>query len=287
MLSKKQLAVDAVAKALRLRKQLQIPLSNSLSPLEAAERLGIEVRLLDIPSMEGIYVAGNEPKILLSALRPQGRRNFTCAHEIGHHIFKHGEQFDEIVGEKTAQRKSDPVEFAADCFASFFLMPKATVDNGIKARKLNYQTLQPLQVYALASWLGVGYTTLVSHMKFGLGSILHDQTQVLLQTSPREIRRELLGQTTASHLHIVDEHWVGRAIDMEVGDHVLIPKGTQIEGGQLIRADFLKDGALVEAVQPGIGRLFDEKTGWAAFARVSRHEYTGRSCFRFEEEVDQ
>src|SRR5260221_6549457 len=139
----------------------------------------------------------------------------------------------------------------------------------------------------MASWLGVGYKTLILHMRYGLNAILHDQTQRLLRSSPQEIRFRLLGHTIATHLHMVDEHWLGRAIDMEVGDQALVPSGTRIEGAQLVRSIDAKHGMLVEAVRPGIGRVFLENNGWAAYVRVSRRGYTGRSCFRFEEEVEE
>ena len=97
MATNKIIASDALVHALRLRKRIGATLRDSVSPYAAAEQLGIEVRFMDFPSMEGMYVAGASPKILLSSLRPQGRRAFTCAHEIGHHVFGHGEQFDELI----------------------------------------------------------------------------------------------------------------------------------------------------------------------------------------------
>jgi Zn-dependent peptidase ImmA (M78 family) len=124
-------------------------------------------------------VASSAPKILLSSLRPQGRRNFTCAHEIGHHIFGHGEQFDELTDEKSTMRKNDPKEFSADCFAAYFLMPKSTIENGMKRRGYAYESMKPIQVYSLASWLGVGYSTLVNHLLYGIGTISRNKAQEL------------------------------------------------------------------------------------------------------------
>ena len=287
MLNRKQLATEAVVKALRLRKQLGVPLNESISALDAAEKLDIEVRLIDLPSMEGMYVGGFDPKIILSSLRPQGRRSFTCAHEIGHHVFKHGEQFDELTSEKTALRKNDPKEYSADCFAAYFLMPKVTVDSGMMRRGFTYQTLQPIQVYSLASWLGVGYRTLVNHLRYGLDVILHEQAQQLLKLDPRSIRQRLLGRSVTPPLHVADTRWIGRAIDCEVGDYLLVPKDTLTEGAQLVHADGLSNGTFFQACTSGIGRVFNDASGWSAFVRVSRRDYVGRSCFRFEEEVKE
>jgi len=287
MPNNKQLATVAIAKALRLRKRLEIPMDESVSALDAAESLGIEVRMIDLPSMEGMYVAGIAPKILLSSLRPQGRRSFTCAHEIGHHIFEHGEQFDELSDEKSNLRKRDPKEYTADCFAAYFLMPKTTIDNGMKRRGYTYENLEPVQVYALASWLGVGYSTLVNHLQYGTGMISRNKAQHLNRMAPRDIRQELLGRSVSSSLHIADEYWLGRAIDCEVGDYLILPEGTQIEGAQLITLGGESNRTLIQTQSPGVARVTNETLGWAAFIRVSPHEYVGRSCYRFEEEVTE
>lgn len=287
MPNNKLLATEAVVKALRLRKSLGIPMDESVSALDAAESLGIEVRLIDLPSMEGMYVAGSAPKIMLSSLRPQGRRSFTCAHEIGHHIFDHGEQFDELTDEKSTLRKHDPKEYSADCFAAYFLMPKTTIDSGMKRRGLTYESLEPVQVYALASWLGVGYSTLVNHMQYGISMITRSKAQYLNRLLPRDIRQELLGYSVSSPLHLADEHWLGRAIDCEVGDFIILPRGTQIEGEHLISLDGKNNKTLIQTQSPGVARVINETVGWAAFIRVSPHEYVGRSCYRFEEEVNE
>lgn len=281
----KLLATEAAAKALRLRKRLGIPISESVSALDIAERLGIEVRLIDLPSMEGVYVASSAPKILLSSLRPQGRRNFTCAHEIGHHIFGHGEQFDELTDEKSTMRKNDPKEFSADCFAAYFLMPKSTIENGMKRRGYAYESMRPVQVYSLASWLGVGYSTLVNHLRYGIGTISRNKAQELQRFSPKDIRQELLGCPAATPLHVADEHWTGRAIDCEIGDCLRLPKNSYFEGNQLAVLNNKNDSTVIQAQSSGVARVGNERLGWSAFVRVSPHKFIGRACYRFEEEV--
>lgn len=287
MTNNKQLATVAIAEALRLRRRLGIPIVESVSAPDAAERLGIEVRLIDLPSMEGMYVAGSAPKIMLSSLRPQGRRSFTCAHEIGHHLFKHGEQFDELTDEKSTLRKHDPKEFSADCFAAYFLMPKTTIESGMKRRGFTYESLEPTQVYALASWLGVGYSTLVNHMQYGIRTISRNKALYLSQVSPKDIRQQLLGYAVSSSLHVADEHWNGRAIDCEVGDYIILPQGTLVERSQLIILAGENKVTIIQTQSPGVARVTNEALGWASFIRISPREYVGRSCYRFEEEVNE
>ena len=104
-----------MAEALRVRTRAGLGLEEAVCVYDLAEHLGIEVRFTDIPSMEGMYYLASEPSIILSSLRPPGRRVFTCAHELGHHSNGDGTTIDQLVQEP---RRSgfDTKEFAADCF---------------------------------------------------------------------------------------------------------------------------------------------------------------------------
>ncbi|WP_175829937.1 ImmA/IrrE family metallo-endopeptidase [Burkholderia cepacia] len=284
MSDKKALFTAAVAKALQARKRLGIALEEAVSPLDAAEKLGVEVRLADLPSMEGMYVSGGRPTIILSSLRPFGRRNFTCAHELGHHAFGHGEQFDELTSDRSYRRATDSKEFQADTFAAFFLMPKSALENGMLRRQLKYDTLDPIAVYGLANWLGVGYSTLVNHMVNGIGTISRATGDRLLRSAPRDIRQQLIGTPSAAQqVVLADQHWRGRSIDCEVGDLIRVPENCCYEGA--LAASPIVGFVQVQSV--GISRIFHEEVGWSAFVRASLKNYKGRACFRFEEEVDE
>lgn len=284
MSDKKALFTAAVAKALQARKRLGIALEEAVSPLDAAEKLGVEVRLADLPSMEGMYVSGGRPTIILSSLRPFGRRNFTCAHELGHHAFGHGEQFDELTSDRSYRRATDSKEFQADTFAAFFLMPKSALENGMLRRQLKYDTLDPIAVYGLANWLGVGYSTLVNHMVNGIGTISRATGDRLLRSAPRDIRQQLIGTPSAAQQVILaDQHWRGRSIDCEVGDLIRVPENCCYEGA--LAASPIVGFVQVQSV--GISRIVYEEAGWSAFVRASLKNYKGRACFRFEEEVDE
>jgi hypothetical protein len=281
---KKQLAGDSIVKALQVRKKLQLKFDESISALDVAERLGIEVRLEKFPSMEGMYVGGSRPTIILSSQRPQGRRNFTCGHEIGHHVMGHGEQFDELIKERSFSRSSAPKEFQADCFSAFLLMPKATVENGLSKRGYKYETLTELQAFSLSCWLGVSYGGFVNHLVYGLATISKARGAQLTETPPFAIRRQLFGAECASDLLIVDEHWTGRAIDCEVGDYLLLPSGVILEGTSIINVGSVNQKSLIQAKEPGVARL--SMGLWSSFVRVSSDEFTGRACYRFEEKVN-
>src|SRR5579883_687112 len=218
---RRRLALRASAAALRIRQRAHLAPDQPCSVYDLAEELGVEVRFAALPSAEGVYSPG-KPIIIVSSLRPSGRQAFTCAHELGHHAYGHGEQFDELVEERGKNRRYDPKEFEADCFASALLMPKTAVLKGLAARGWSPKTLSPEQGYRLASWLGVGYATLIVSMKWGMGLVGTAQAETLQKVKPPQIRRSILGQECKEHLIAVDEAWTGRAIDAQASDLILL-----------------------------------------------------------------
>lgn len=276
-------AAQAARRALQVRKRLGVTLEDPICVVDVAERLGLEVWFVEIPSMEGIYQPGRR-LILLSSLRPSGRQSFTCAHEIGHDEFGDGQQFDELVDSRTEARRSDPIEFRAEAFAGELLMPKTTVTMAFKERGENPCTCSPETFYALSCWLGVGYTTLVHHSFAALRIINRVRRDSLLRVRLPQLRRRILGAACDSHLIVVDRHWRSRAADLHVGDRLVLPAGADIEGHCARIIDRSSTMSVAEAVRPGIGRT--AVSDWSAFIRVSRKAYKGRARFRFDEEED-
>ena len=92
------MAQGAFAAALRMRKNAGYRLDEAICVYDLAETLGIEVRFADIPSMEGMLYCNPDPAIIVSSLRPSGRRAFTCAHELGHFQAGDGTTVDDLVG---------------------------------------------------------------------------------------------------------------------------------------------------------------------------------------------
>ena len=230
-----------------------------------------------------MYVAGEAPKIFISADRPHGRRNFTCAHELGHHVLGHGQQFDELSVRRKQDRKKDLTELCADAFASYFLMPKTLLDSALKRRAIAYDALTPQDVYALSCWLGVGYTTLIAHLEVGLRTITSPHALRLRKERLPQLRASFIGRPLSNHLHVVDQHWTGAAVDCEAGDVLLVPEGARTEGVLLTVLGSVGRGDLLQITQPGIARI--SNSSWAVFVRASRKRYVGRGRYRFEEEV--
>jgi Zn-dependent peptidase ImmA (M78 family) len=286
-----ELARQALRAAVRCRMQLDVPPAEALCVYDAAEKLGIEVRFVDIPSMEGMYVRSSgsnlQPIVLVSALRPAGRQASTAGHEIGHHVFGHGTRIDEYIADADEREGSilDSEEMLANMFAGFFLMPKPAVERGFAARVCVPTSATPRNVLAVAGWLGVGYGTLIHHMRSSLGMLSFTQAKRLLSIQPKRIRQEILGTNTTSDCFLVDHAWTGRPLDLQLGDVALVPAGVEIEGSCLSLERTTSEGLqVVEAVTTGLGRLFDYT--WATFVRVRPRGFVGRSIFRHLESVE-
>lgn len=285
MRSRADLTRLALRAALLVRRRSDHGPSDAVCPFDLAERLGIEVRFVDIGSLEGVYLRRSPPIILLTAYRPPGRQGFTCAHELGHDIFKHGTRIDELVSGAPRRQRIPPEEAIADAFASFLLMPRSAVIHGFVNRGWDPRICRPEQIYVVAHWLGVGYATLVTQMQFTLRLLDASNAATLLRIPLKEIRREMVGQDVDHDLIPVDTHWTGRAIDAQQGDLILLPPDTRIEGHCLALVRDTAQGQLCHASQPGQERVYQPSIEWASVVRVSRRAYVGRNLFRFVEEV--
>jgi hypothetical protein len=254
--------------------------------------LEIELRFVDIPSMEGMYVKNSEPHlrpiILVSALRPAGRQSTTAAHELGHHVFGHGTRIDQYIAnsdENSVVPSGNEEEVLANAFAGFFLMPKAAVEHGFKVRGYLPASATAHQVYEVAGWLGVGYGTLIHHMRSSLNLLTEQKAKTLLSIPPKRIRQEVLGAALSTDCFIVGEMWSGRPVDLQRGDVALVKDDIAIEGDCLDLNGKTADGRhIVKASTTGIGRIIGPS--WSVFARVRPREFVGRSIFRHLESTD-
>lgn len=253
---------------------------------DLAQKMEIEVRFADIPSMEGVYLHEVNPTVIVSSLRPAGRQNFTCAHEIGHHVFGHGTQYDEFVEQRSAARRIDPQEFQADCFAGALLMPKVAITRGFSLRGWEPTVCPPISYYVVATWLGVGYTTLIHHLRNALGMLSHSRAEELLRYNLAMLRSTLLGHECREHLIIVDQHWYGRAVDAQVTDLICLPPAMNIEGACVETLERSEIRTLVRASRPGLGRIVAQGGAWSTYIRVRPKDYVGRGKYRFEEQLD-
>lgn len=273
----KELAQQALSKAMEVRRKLNFDLKFPLCIYDVCDQLGLVVQFVRLYGIEGMYLnEAGERRVLISALRPLPRKNYTCGHELGHDLFGHGSKVDEL--EEMAQKKQrDPEEFLVDCFAGFLLMPKIAVLYAFTLRNWTPATATPRQIFIVACSFGVGYSTLIDHMTYALRLITEVKAKELKKASPKTVRQDLLGEPSSSPLLIADEHWLLKTVDVEVGYQLLLPKTVQIEGDIISFQASLEVGSLFKADRPGIARAYCPDTNWAVMIRVSRFEYTGFS----------
>jgi len=288
MASRIALAREALRQAAALRRRLGL---NRVDPIciydVLEERLGIEVKFQAISSMEGMYVKAQPPVIFVCSERPVGRQAYTCAHELAHHVFDHGSKVDEYFGSEEEANSFDPDEWLADRFAGFFLMPAHAVEKAFHTRGWQCQTCDPFQLYVVAGNLGVGYETLIQHMRWSLGMLTDEQSKACARTTPKEIRESILGKELTTRLLIVDRSWDNKvAADLQVGDKAILPAGLLLECSVLRVVGEHRLGTLVEAKAPGTEHAVFPDTAWGVNIRVSRRAYVGRSLFRHLEDPD-
>jgi hypothetical protein len=281
------MALDAATKALHLRRSAGVRLQDAVCVYDVAQHLDIEVRFEAIASMEGMYRRGSNPLIIVSSLRPHGRQAFTCAHELGHHAFGHGSRIDDLIEEIRTTPHKSLEEYLADTFAGFFLMPKLAVSRAFACRGWQPESCTALQAYTVAGWLGVGYTTLLHHMCHSLHLISRHHADELIKISLKKIRSAICPDVPTDHLLVVDAHWDARAVDVQVGDLMLLPVGSisEARNAELVVED--SRGALFRAAAPGIGRFLSPVLHWASFVRVSKSGFTGRNVYRHLEDLDE
>lgn len=279
-MSVSQLATRATRAAARLRADSHVLPADAVCPFDLAEGLGLVVRFVPVPSMEGMYAPAPRPTILVSAERPAGRRRYTCAHEIGHHVFGHGTRLDELADD--AARGWSPEEFVAQRFAAGLLMPKLAVESAFARRGLSVSTDLPEDVFVVAQDLGVGYATLLGHLERTLGCLTSAAADTLRRASLPRMRSRLAGFAIDHDLLVVNEHWGRRPIDVEVGDIVLVPQSATFEGICAI----LKVQPLphLKAVAPGVGKVA-VTAGPPIAVRVSRRAFVGLARYRHLEEA--
>jgi hypothetical protein len=236
---------------------------------------------------------------VLASERPSGRQNFTCAHEIGHHEFGHGAHLDEYIEDaskqfpdrQTLRRQDIPEEFLADRFAGFLLMPKSAVDRAFARRGCHPATADPVKIFVVACYLGVGYRTLVEHLCFSLQSITGSKAEELRAWATRlpKVRTAIAGDI-ARHVVVVDGVWEGRSVDLSVEDVIHVPRGWRFEGVGLESAGpapsgAWRDGSLVRAKRQSTG-LLTSPEGQQLIVRISRRGFVGLARFRYLDNPD-
>lgn len=266
-------ASRAVKLAGSVRRQFGAQPDEPVCPFDVAEFLGVSVRLVGLPSLEGMYLR-EQNAILVGAQRPMGRKRYSCAHEIGHHVFGHGSWIHRSDGSE-----SEPVgrasvgfeEFLAERFAAALLMPKLVVMSAFARRGLQVSSAVPNEVFLVAQELGVGYTTLLDHLERTLHELDRGRADLLRRVPLPRIRSELGALAVCGDVVVVDRSWRRAFVDVEVGDVVLIEPGVIVSGPALGLDSAGRYVAV--AAGPAVLKLCGGRPSVAV--RVSKRQYTG------------
>lgn len=285
MTRKVELARKAYKSAIQERRNAGINPASSICVFDLIYEQGIEVRFQNISSMEGLYYNDGKPLILVSSCRPRGRVAFTCAHEYGHHVFGHGNRVDEVLDSKS-EKKWEPDEFLADCFAGFLLMPKLAICKAFSSRGWDIKHCTPEQVFVISGYMGTGYHSLLTHMYYSLKIMSHPQFEMLTSVTPKSLKSKLTGLEHTGEVIVFDRYWGQKAIDLCMGDILIAPKKSVIEGACVELVDTCPSGLVYKAVAQGLDRVQDETGEVASHIRVSRPFFEGLVQYRHFPEVD-
>jgi Zn-dependent peptidase ImmA (M78 family) len=280
---RKALVMHGMQASIAARVKAGFDLKNPVCIYGLCEAHDVAVRFNDI-NMEGMYDRAPRPRIHVSALRPLARRTFTCAHELGHHIFGHGSTIDELREDQVSTDRP-PNEILADAFAAFVLMPTLGLREAFAKRGLDPNRATALDMYAIACNFGVGQATLVNHLAYGISMINQMQRDRLGRITPKKIRTELLGEVVSVPLTVADRHWNSPTLDMEQDALLLLPSGVVVDASMLAPERELAAGRLFRAARCGITRVAIPGTSWATYVRIAQRQYVGLARFRHLEET--
>ena len=275
------MARTAASKAMQLRSRHGIEPDSAIDPVDFALTLGIQVHFEPLASLEGLYIAGQQRRIILGSDRPSGRRNSNCAHEIGHDAHGHATRVDEL---RQGATPYDPDEFVANRFAAALLMPKIAVLAAFAHRNWDPMKPSPDQLFIISSELGVGYSNIAGYMNNTLNLLSKGYAERLIKMRPKDLRTKLVGRNLPQHLLVIDSGWRRKQIDMEVGDVALINGAIDDPGGHLefhVRSD-----GQPELVAKSSGEARFVTAGCSGRIRISSRCYRGLADYRYLSKSD-
>lgn len=276
------LFIEATRQADKVRTQLGLDIYQPLNIFDTCIHLGVTVRFVDI-NMEGMYIGnenGNHPTILLSRQRPFPRRFFTCAHELGHHVFKHGTRLDTLSSQAGDLSSDNREERLVNTFAGALLMPIAGIHLELVQRNLNPEQASPQDFYSLSSFFGTGYQTFVLHCRANK-IISEGKEKDLTKYSPKKILQSIIGSAdNNSHFKIFNNCLELSVIDLETSNYIFLPQTIQINGDHLQKYKDTSYGIGYLAVKPGIIHAIDIEGKGEFFIRIQNKDYIGLAEYR-------
>lgn len=283
----KPLFRKALLKADEVRMQLQLDMFEPINIFDMCTKLGLPVRFVQLNSMEGMYFIkedGTQPTIFLSTERPLPRRCYSCGHELGHHVFKHGCRVDGLLETEGSAPSNDFDEFLVDCFAGALLMPIAGIQAEFESRNWVPQKASPLEFYTISTIFGTGYETLIVHCRTN-NLIDESKALALRKVKPAQMLRHLFSnEVELSYFKIFDGKSVLSAIDLEVSNYIVLPSSFIVEGDHLQKLQETSAGIGYMAKKAGIVRITTKDGNNNTFLRIQNYRYVGLAEYRHLED---
>jgi Zn-dependent peptidase ImmA (M78 family) len=269
--------ITAARRALSARLRFGYALDSPCDVYELIHKYGVGLRFINTSTMDGLYINdGFTGSINVTALRPAGHQRFTAAHELGHFVLGHGARLDQKIEEMTSDSQDERL---ADTFARHLLMPKRAVIKGFANFGQTAAIATPDQYFAVAAWLGVGYTTLIQHSRWTLGLITTARLHALTLKRPQQLKRSLIpteSWTGRRELWPISPHWDGSNIHLQIGDVVTGLVASDIDY-------FIPCNGY--SIASAVGRLSAPIIGGGrVFLNISRTDYVGLYDYRYLEE---
>lgn len=263
----------AIREADKLRMQHGYTMFQPVNVFDICISMDVSVRFINV-SMEGIYTIredGTNATILLSNQRPFPRRSFTCAHELGHHVFKHGNRIDGLSDDESQSNPKE--EILVDTFAAALLMPSLGIQAEFAKRKIKLAEANSAHFYSVASSFGVGYKTLVTNCRINKLIELAKESE-LLRDTPAKLFKNITGlNNKGSHFKIIDGFSQLPVIDLEVSSYIILPASAVIEGNHLEECSRTGTKIVFVAKRAGIVRAAYANT--SSFIRIQNMKYIG------------
>lgn len=171
---------DAERAAGLIRARVGDPAAPIVDLVAAAERVGLYAFVLELEAnVEGSYVAleGGAGVALVQGRDPSGKRRFTLAHELGHHVFSDEYSEDWVTGGK------EESERLINAFAAHFLLPRKGV--GARWRELGGETDPRNAAIHLGAEYGVSWSALCAQLE-NLGVVDGPRSEAL-RTPPTAV----------------------------------------------------------------------------------------------------
>ena len=261
---------------------LGLDLDQPVCCYEICKQLGIKVKFVNV-SMEGFYQQGKPPRIYVSSQRPNMRRHFTCAHELGHHQFGHGSNLDELE-EMASQAGKPPEERLADMFAGHLLMPALGLKKAFRLRGVSVETADAISVHAVAGEFGVSFDALLTQLAFGLRYI-SPQMRHDLREKQAALKQLVNRKQNNRGLLLLDKYAFRALPVLETGQLLIVPKSTKFSESKLRLVDEIPVGLILQATATGRTEINLPNAPMPTSLRIGAYRFFGLADYRFLEEV--